>query len=306
MTAIKSGDKETGKRLLTEILKADSSNENAWLWLTQVVTSDTERLRCLQNVLRINPNNESAKRGLVMLQQKQAKAPESAESLNPQVQIKEEIKPEATKQCLHCAETIKVEVKFCPFCGGKQEIDQELNEPSKLATESTQPDKAKPLPKPVEEFDLEEINAYVIKALDEFGMKKWGVGRQGCLFIKGKKYGVYREYDGLPTYDYSILWIVVSNKREVNGIDKELFKQPGYELRFYKQDRDFGIYYGGYREWFDDGENIHGLDLKKFITSDGVSESALRKLLKKILDNDYEPMAIMSHHIEPNWTQRVI
>ena len=46
--AIKSGDKATGKRLLVEELEIDPRNELAWIWLTQVVSSDNERIKCLQ------------------------------------------------------------------------------------------------------------------------------------------------------------------------------------------------------------------------------------------------------------------
>lgn len=71
--AIKSGEKETGHRLLLDIIKADPNNEIAWLWMTQTVNSDNDRLKCLQRVLKINPNNEAAQRGLAILQQKQVK-----------------------------------------------------------------------------------------------------------------------------------------------------------------------------------------------------------------------------------------
>ena len=70
--AIKSGDKKTGRELLMEVLKADSRNENAWLWMTQVLDSDDERIKCLETVLKINPNNEKAKHGLTIFQQRQA------------------------------------------------------------------------------------------------------------------------------------------------------------------------------------------------------------------------------------------
>lgn len=69
ITAIKSGDKETGKQLLIEELKANPRNEDAWLWMTNVVSSNEERIKCLANVLKINPDNETAKRGLSALQQ---------------------------------------------------------------------------------------------------------------------------------------------------------------------------------------------------------------------------------------------
>lgn len=80
VAAIKSGENDTGKRLLVEILKADSGNERAWLWMTKVVDSDEKRIKCFEKVLEINPNNEIAKRGVVRLRQKQKKTLKKAGS----------------------------------------------------------------------------------------------------------------------------------------------------------------------------------------------------------------------------------
>jgi hypothetical protein len=76
INAIKSGDKATGKRLLIdEVLKANPRNEQAWLWMSQVVEADEDRINYLRHVLKINPGNEAARRGLAALQQKQAHKP---------------------------------------------------------------------------------------------------------------------------------------------------------------------------------------------------------------------------------------
>jgi len=72
--AIQDGDKQTGARLLTTILKQDPRNEQAWLWLSGAVETDTERSECLQRVLAINPNNEAAWRGLETLRAKSLEA----------------------------------------------------------------------------------------------------------------------------------------------------------------------------------------------------------------------------------------
>lgn len=76
INAIKSGDKATGKRLLIdEVLKANPRNEQAWLWMSQVVEADEDRINYLRHVLKINPGNEAARRGLTALEQKQAQKP---------------------------------------------------------------------------------------------------------------------------------------------------------------------------------------------------------------------------------------
>jgi hypothetical protein len=57
-------------QLLTRATQDSSTAEHAWLWLSGVVSRDEERLFCLGNVLRINPNNEHAKPAANGLRQK--------------------------------------------------------------------------------------------------------------------------------------------------------------------------------------------------------------------------------------------
>jgi small-conductance mechanosensitive channel len=76
--AIRSGDKETGQRLLAEVIRNDPRNEAAWLWMSSVIDSDQHRRDCLEKVLAINPHNETAQRGLEALKQ-----PKPADALPP-------------------------------------------------------------------------------------------------------------------------------------------------------------------------------------------------------------------------------
>ena len=66
---IKSGNRETGGHLLAEVLKVNSDDEDAWLWMSIVTESDIYRRNCLKEVLRINPNNQQAKKDLENLLQ---------------------------------------------------------------------------------------------------------------------------------------------------------------------------------------------------------------------------------------------
>ena len=63
----KAGRSEEARHLLETVLAADERNEQAWLWLSGVVDDEDERIICLENVLTINPHNESARKGLVAL-----------------------------------------------------------------------------------------------------------------------------------------------------------------------------------------------------------------------------------------------
>lgn len=75
IAALERGDKETGKELLTELLRANSRNEMAWLWMAQAVESKAQRRECLARVLTINPNNEQAWKALTTLNRAAAAAP---------------------------------------------------------------------------------------------------------------------------------------------------------------------------------------------------------------------------------------
>lgn len=68
ISAIKSGDKVLGKKLLVKVLEQDSRNEFAWLWLSKCVTSHEQKLDCIKRVLEINPYNATAQKELARLQ----------------------------------------------------------------------------------------------------------------------------------------------------------------------------------------------------------------------------------------------
>lgn len=80
VVAAKAGRKAEARRLLETLLDADERNEQAWLWLSDVVESDEERIICLKNVLTINPDNEMARKGLAALGAEIASSPPSPAS----------------------------------------------------------------------------------------------------------------------------------------------------------------------------------------------------------------------------------
>lgn len=100
ITAIKAGDKKTGRKLLSEVVGSEPGNEAAWLWMTRVVDNDDRRRQCLEQVLSINPGNQKARQLLDRLQPAPVDFPEIE-----------------TRRCPHCAETIKAEAQICRFCG---------------------------------------------------------------------------------------------------------------------------------------------------------------------------------------------
>ena len=66
--AARSGRAEPAQHFLTQVVQADPSNEEAWLWLSRVVDNPVQRAECLQRVLQINPDNRWAAGQLAELQ----------------------------------------------------------------------------------------------------------------------------------------------------------------------------------------------------------------------------------------------
>lgn len=67
VSALRRGDKTRAKELLTLLLKADQNNPTYWIWLSAAVDNKKERIYCLQTANKLDPENVTAKRGLVLL-----------------------------------------------------------------------------------------------------------------------------------------------------------------------------------------------------------------------------------------------
>jgi membrane protein YdbS with pleckstrin-like domain len=67
IAALKTGDKQNAAKLLRLAVQEDPKDLQAWLWLSGAVDTNRERIECLQNVLKIDPNNHVAARGLAQL-----------------------------------------------------------------------------------------------------------------------------------------------------------------------------------------------------------------------------------------------
>ncbi|KAB8139914.1 hypothetical protein F8S13_26000 [Chloroflexia bacterium SDU3-3] len=65
--ACRQGSIPTALDLLAKAIARDARNEHAWLWLSGLVATDSERLFCLNRVLQINPGHVSARHGVKML-----------------------------------------------------------------------------------------------------------------------------------------------------------------------------------------------------------------------------------------------
>jgi tetratricopeptide (TPR) repeat protein len=72
LEAIDQGQTARARDLFTRLIKGDSSKSEYWLWMSTLVETAQERIYCLESALRVDPGNEAAKRGLIILGGRQA------------------------------------------------------------------------------------------------------------------------------------------------------------------------------------------------------------------------------------------
>ena len=65
--ALRRSDRTRAKELLTLLLKNNQNNTTYWVWMSAAVDNTKERIYCLQAALKLDPENGTAKRGLILL-----------------------------------------------------------------------------------------------------------------------------------------------------------------------------------------------------------------------------------------------
>jgi hypothetical protein len=66
---VKADQREEARRLLRELIQEDGDFEDAWLWMSVAVDTLDQSSLCLDNVLRVNPNNMEAAGALYRLRE---------------------------------------------------------------------------------------------------------------------------------------------------------------------------------------------------------------------------------------------
>lgn len=67
IAALKLGDRTAARQLLAAAIKQDPRDVTAWLWLAGALDKEAEQIDCLRYVLKIDPQNQLAMRGLERL-----------------------------------------------------------------------------------------------------------------------------------------------------------------------------------------------------------------------------------------------
>ena len=104
--ATRAGEKGKARHLLEQVVEADQGNETAWLWLSAVVDTKEERIRCLETALKLNPANQDAKMALEWLRSGVVSEP------TPPVETEQVL-------CGRCGAVNTVEDNFCRQCGNR-------------------------------------------------------------------------------------------------------------------------------------------------------------------------------------------
>ena len=64
--ALREGNKTKARELLTGLLKTDQNNATYWVWMSATMGTTRERIYCLQTAFKLDPENATAKRGLIL------------------------------------------------------------------------------------------------------------------------------------------------------------------------------------------------------------------------------------------------
>jgi len=109
--AIRNQENTRALNLLKDVIRADPTNELAWLWISQIVATEKDRRNCLEQILKINPQNATAIRGLQILDQKnevstEPEAPKDSDPLHlPPPNLYQDIDPEPEPENQHTPQT---------------------------------------------------------------------------------------------------------------------------------------------------------------------------------------------------------
>ena len=128
ITAYKAGKREEARRIFIAVVKQDPENEPGWGWMYQTSGNDRERIYCLQQMLRINPQNEKPGQLLNQLLAPPPPAPTAPPVLNNSA------KP-AAETCPRCRETLQPGSPRCTYCGwdinGEKPVQKKKNSKNK-------------------------------------------------------------------------------------------------------------------------------------------------------------------------------
>jgi hypothetical protein len=97
IAALKSGNIHVARQLFDGAIRQDPNDERTWGWFYYVCENDGERIQCLRELLRINPNNEAATIKLSELLSPNRLFTTSKQQIATSVQLSQTVKKEGKK-----------------------------------------------------------------------------------------------------------------------------------------------------------------------------------------------------------------
>ncbi len=146
ITAVKNGNLAMAKKLLDQAALINSADARVWIWLSATTEDIIERRTCLERAVAADPSNSTAKRGLLLIDEKLQKDRLMAEgeAYIPPPQPAPEEAVLKTYTCPNCGASISFDIHettlVCQFCGFKRQIDQHvIKESSELSLDVALP-----------------------------------------------------------------------------------------------------------------------------------------------------------------------
>jgi len=130
--AVKNGNRLLAKKLLDQAALINSSDARIWIWLSATTDDLQERRNYLEHAVVVDPSNATAKRGLLMIDEKLDKTrlmPEGV-TYTPQQPTSPEVAVIKTYICPNCGASISYDIHettlVCQFCGLTTKVDQRV------------------------------------------------------------------------------------------------------------------------------------------------------------------------------------
>lgn len=119
ISLLEAGRKAEAGRILADLVKQNPEDEFSWRWLSRCVASEEQKRYCLNQVLRINPQNEDAKSLLADLDFE----PVFEQPASPKEKVVSRRSPQE-KLCPLCHSPMPVNAHLCPHCGKNASTEQ--------------------------------------------------------------------------------------------------------------------------------------------------------------------------------------